>query len=87
MSYSWSVSSSEFLELRIQPMLFKHIWNLKKKTLIRSKSRIYKFTAIFYFILQSYSTGTQFRIDRPKIRNKNFIKLLFHFGLDSDPEQ
>ena len=55
----YSGSSFEFLEswMRIQSILFKHIWQLyKKATEIQSKRRICQLSAIFYFILQAFST-------------------------------
>ena len=49
----------EFLEfrIRIQPILFKHIWKLLKRTLnsIKKKEST-NYLPFSYFILQSYST-------------------------------
>ena len=75
MIYSGSGSSFAFSELRIQiriqpllvPVLFKYIQSIR---------RIYQLVAIFYFVLQSYSTHSpEFTGDRLKMRNEIVIYL------------
>ena len=83
MIYSGSGSSYKLLEfrIRIQPILFKHIWKLLKRFTQKEES------TIFYFILQQYySTVTQSRIRGPNIKHKIYIYLLFYVLLDQDPE-
>ena len=74
-----SGSSYEFFEcqIRIQPILLKHIWKLfKKKTIIEKK--IYQLPAIFYCIGTTVLQYTQSRFTGLKLEKK-IIYLLFHF--------
>ena len=68
MIYSGSRSSLEFSAFRIQPILFKHHWNKKTHHKFNQRDQFTKLSAIFYFIVQSYSTqspeftGLKFKI-------------------------
>ena len=60
------------IQLRIQPLLVPVLFKY-----IQSKRRIYQLVAIFYFVLQSYSTHSpEFTGDRLKMR---YEIVTYHF--------
>ena len=68
------------IQVRIQPILFKDIWNYLK-THIKLKRRIYQLSTISILY---YSTE---RVTGINLESSfYFIYLLFHFLLDPDPE-